>query len=591
MNHFYIEKLIVTGKGKEPSVLALNKGLNIISGPSNTGKSYVLECIDYLFGNDKIRFDKNLGYDCIKMIVATANGKLTLERPIDTKKVKVHSTVPGIESKSYNIDGKKNTISDVWLHLIGIEDEHQIIKNSNYEKQRLTWRTFSHMFLIKESRVFQEPSILLPKQNTAAPAALSALFFLMTGVDFADTDQREDKKIKEARKKAVVDYINKRLTAFAERKNELDQLPVLDALALQEKVEAILDEIAETERSITDSVNLSKQLMKEIFTMDEQLAECNTLYNRYQALKSQYASDIKRLTFIVEGELHRTGIPINSKCPFCAGDIPLQEEQTYVEASHAELHRIQLQLNDLAEAERDLKAERATLETKIASLRKEKSDVEFLLNQELKPKVAALKQTLAEYRRAIEIQNEAVVISRFEDSMKTELFEALQEDDSETGFRIKAHFDQDILDTLNTYLNRVLEVCQYDGFSSAYFNLSSFDVVVNGKAKETFGKGYRAFLNTVLSIVLMEYLAERGKYAPRLLLVDSPILSLKERGDGKASDTMKAALFQYLLDNQDIGQIIIIENDIPDLDYSNANVIRFTKDETQGRYGFLNEVR
>lgn len=413
----------------------------------------------------------------------------------------------------------------------------------------------------------------------------------MTAVDFADTDQREDRKIKEARKKAIADFINKRLTAFAERKNELNQFPVLDALALQEKVEAILDEIAETERNITNSVNRSKWLMKEIFTVEEQLAECDILYNRYQALKSQYISDIKRLTFIVEGDLHKTNIPANSKCPFCDGDIPLQEEQTYVEASHAELHRIQLQLNDLAEAEHDLMAERATLETKISSLRKEKSDVEFLLNQELKPKAAALKQALAEYRRAIEIQNEAVVISRFEDSMKTELFDALQEDDSETGFSIKAHFDQDILDTLNTYLNRVLEMCQYDGFSFAYFNLKTFDMVVNGQAKETFGKGYRAFLNTVLTIVLMKYLAERGKYAPRLLIVDSPILSLKERGDGKASDTMKAALFQYLLNNQDIGQIIIIENDIPDLDYSNANVIHFTKDETQGRYGFLNDVR
>ncbi len=76
----------------------------------------------------------------------------------------------------------------------------------------------------------------------------------------------------------------------------------------------------------------------------------------------------------------------------------------------------------------------------------------------------------------------------------------------------------------------------------------------NGKSKDTFGKGYRAFLNTVIAITLMENLAECGKYAPRLLIVDSPILSLKERGDEKASDPMKSALFQYLLDNQNVGQ-------------------------------------
>jgi len=89
----------------------------------------------------------------------------------------------------------------------------------------------------------------------------------------------------------------------------------------------------------------------------------------------------------------------------------------------------------------------------------------------------------------------------------------------------------------------------------------------------------------------MEYLTDKGKYAPELLIIDSPILSLKEKEDGVASDTMKAALFQYLLDNQSHGQVIIVENDIPDLDYSSANVIQFTKDESYGRYGFLNGVR
>jgi len=116
-------------------------------------------------------------------------------------------------------------------------------------------------------------------------------------------------------------------------------------------------------------------------------------------------------------------------------------------------------------------------------------------------------------------------------------------------------------------------------------------VSINGKSKDAFGKGYRAFLNTVLALTLMKYLVERGKYAPGILIVDSPILSLKERGDEKTPDTMKAALFQYLLDNQDFSQVIIIENNIPELDYSKANVISFTKDTTYGRYGFLNGVR
>ena len=165
------------------------------------------------------------------------------------------------------------------------------------------------------------------------------------------------------------------------------------------------------------------------------------------------------------------------------------------------------------------------------------------------------------------------------------------EDDSEAELKIKNYFDRDILGPLDDYLNKTLELCKYEGLSSAYFSPNNFDVFINGKSKDAFGKGYRAFLNTVLALTLMKYLAERGKYAPGILIVDSPILSLKERGDEKTPDTMKAALFRYLLDNQDFGQVIIIENNIPDLDYSKANVIPFTKDTTYGHYGFLNGVR
>lgn len=73
-------------------------------------------------------------------------------------------------------------------------------------------------------------------------------------------------------------------------------------------------------------------------------------------------------------------------------------------------------------------------------------------------------------------------------------------------------------------------------------------------------------------------------------IIDSPILSLKEKGSEKASDRMKASLFQYMLNHLENGQTIIIENEIPDFDYSKTNVIRFTKDEIAGRYGLLYRV-
>lgn len=71
MNRFYIEKLVVSGGGCKTNVIDFQPGLNFILGPSNTGKSLIMDCIDYVFGftprkshPSKI-VDNNYGYNHI----------------------------------------------------------------------------------------------------------------------------------------------------------------------------------------------------------------------------------------------------------------------------------------------------------------------------------------------------------------------------------------------------------------------------------------------------------------------------------------------------------------------------------------------
>lgn len=66
-------------------------------------------------------------------------------------------------------------------------------------------------------------------------------------------------------------------------------------------------------------------------------------------------------------------------------------------------------------------------------------------------------------------------------------------------------------------------------------------------------------------------------------------LSLKEKNE-QTSAEMKESLFQMILSTEFPCQIIIAENDIPNIDYSEANMIHFTKDTETGHYGFLKEV-
>lgn len=56
-------------------------------------------------------------------------------------------------------------------------------------------------------------------------------------------------------------------------------------------------------------------------------------------------------------------------------------------------------------------------------------------------------------------------------------------------------------------------------------------------------------------------------------------------------NTMKAELFSYFVNHQSHRQYIVIENNIPNIDYGSSNLIEFTKDENNGRYGLLANFR
>ena len=63
------------------------------------------------------------------------------------------------------------------LAFIGIEGEYQIVKNKDFGKRRLTWRTFSNILLFHVSDIAKTGSIIEPEQGTEKTAMLSALLF------------------------------------------------------------------------------------------------------------------------------------------------------------------------------------------------------------------------------------------------------------------------------------------------------------------------------------------------------------------------------------------------------------------------------
>lgn len=113
---YYIKRITMSGPKVETSSVDLDKGVNILYGASNTGKSYIAECIDYMMGNEDHRIDDNKGYDTIRMELDVDGDTLTMVRKLGETKIQVFSNVVGIESGEYTLGGN-NRICHVCLEM------------------------------------------------------------------------------------------------------------------------------------------------------------------------------------------------------------------------------------------------------------------------------------------------------------------------------------------------------------------------------------------------------------------------------------------------------------------------------------------
>lgn len=217
----------------------------------------------------------------------------------------------------------------------------------------------------------------------------------------------------------------------------------------------VIDSLQNTEAQISNSVSQSRDLLSQILRFQNSVVECDLLQTRYVSLKTQYISDIKRLSFIVNGEVEIGHIPQNKICPFCDGKLPARNKKTYIESEQAELDCIVLQMNGLEETEQDLNQEKQEINENLKALQSKRNSIETKIEKELQPKADALRQSLNGYRAYIQIKQELQVIDDFASSWETDLRELPSKDESHIEYYPKEYFDETFQERIDTLLKEL----------------------------------------------------------------------------------------------------------------------------------------
>lgn len=609
MAGFYIKKVIAKSDKKATADVTFQRGLNVIQGRSDTGKSCIVKCIEFVFGGNmkhlKTPFKPSAGYNEAIVVIKSPEGEVSVSRKVGKNQVEVSSQIEGIESGIYNLKhneaSPKPDFNLVMLALLGIEGEPKVPSNARFTPERMTWANLLRLFYINERRIDDEISIIEPDDNYEKTTFMSSLIYLLSGRDFSEMDVQTQKEIRKAKKEAVEAYVGEKIENAGKRKERLEQeLQIFGGIDVEAQIAQMISSLEETEQKIAAALEESKKLLSSIMALEEKSAECNVLLARYQNLRSQYKADIQRLSFIVEGEVETKKLPRVTSCPFCDGKITPHSHKSYIETSKAELSRIMAQMEGLAETEKDVKAQQIKIESELGEQRKKRSGIESMIEQELKPESTKLTESIKSYRAYVQIDKEMQLVSEFARDWSKDLDElAIKEQEDKEKEQIqyhpKEHFDSQFQTTMSEYAYSILSECKYADLLTARFNMTLFDIEVNNEPKgASHGKGYCSYLNTVVALMFRRYLSEHAIYNPELLIIDTPLHGFDEDDSEDAPESMKAGLFNYFINHQE-GQLIVIENldHIPHLDYeaSGANVITFTKRKVDGeRYGFLNDV-
>ena len=606
MNRFTIRKLTVSGGGHQDSIIEFTDGLNIIIGPSNTGKSLIMDCIDYVFGfTPKINrpskiVDNSNGYTHVELELKTDKESVSLKREIGTTKVSVISHHSEIESGSYSSDrNAKKNINDIFLKLIGINDVHKVLSSQKGSTQSLTWRSILHLFFMKQNDIDRESSALLSPNAMGSTSSAAALLYLLTGKDASDFQKPEDPTISVAKRNAIIMYIRDKRDQLSQKQEELEKLlsehNISDAQSMIDKISL---EIQTLQSELNNATQKSKKIMLEIYQQNSKLSECNTVLYNFHSLSKQYQSDVKRLGFIVDGQIASSGHRLVSHCPFCDAELKADPREDYVTAAATELTKLGKHISELSDAQASAEIKKKLIEDRIASLEEEKNVLDSYITNELQPKISTFKSELDKNLQIIRWQDELERIHQEEVQYSADLFKKeTEEDPKEVKYNILTSYEYDLVNGFEKELISALKSSNFGGASSARLNMKSFDIEIDGHSKPTcMGGGYSAVLNALTVYAMTNYIYQKNGYAPGFLALDSALSQLSEAEHIKTEDSIKYGFMHFLISNALDRQVIVIEHKdkipfIPKTDITKGiHVTEFTKNKHSGRYGFLNDV-
>lgn len=601
------------GPQKSPATVTFGAGLNVIYGASNTGKSFIVEAIDFMLGGKPPLRDipERVGYDLVLLGLETLDGKsFTLWRSIDGGGFRLYedlhqmpptTDIPYTQLDEKHSDKNCTNLSSFLLNLCNLGGK-RVRKNSRNETISLSFRNIARLMIVDETEITQQSSPLVDGNPTANTPNLATFKLLLTGADDSALVASNKSEPEELSREAQLHLLDQLLDDYRDRLKELTKSPK----ELEEQLEKIDTSLRQqaalvntTEAEFQGAAGKRRELRKKLEESRERRAEVGAMLERFGLLDRHYVSDIERLRAIEEGGTLFSVLGAGH-CPLCGADPDHHRVDTgcngdtdaVVQAARVEVAKIEVLRTELVATVRSLEREGANFDRRMPTVVRELESISESVEELIAPKLSTLRKSYSDFAdKRAEVREALALYATVQDMERRRADLEKDTEDEKAGAVASADLSTTVTYSFAKTVEGILTGWHFPETGDVYFDSKARDLVIAGKSRSAFGKGLRAITHAAFTLGLLAFCRARQTPHTGFVVLDSPLLAYREP-DGAEDDLtgtdLQEQFYAYLEALPSDTQVIVVENtDPPASIMQREQSLMFGKNPYHGRYGLF----
>lgn len=595
-----LRHLTFLGRGVGPASIDFNERLTVIVGPSDTGKSFILDSINYALGGKELRSIPEVeGYTHLLLGFSVDGTIVTLLRSLNGGKFELYdrdvrdfptSPADRVLKPVHNAE-KEDNLSNYLLTKLGFAGR-RVRTNAKNTTRGLSFRDLAQLCVISEGSIQAQAAPALTGQRISATVEKSVLKLLLEDEDDSDLVEApsQAEETLSRSKSALLDQIVAKLSSeLSDLPRDADQQLVRLNASIAEHYDSIEGTVAERDAVLTERETIRADLARH----EDRFAELEELTARFGLLSDQYHSDIQRLEMVAEGGT-LLGLFEPEICMLCGAQKEHQQHgpgdisgaEMLREAAVAEMAKTAGLLLDLDATIESMASEKRETQQTIYAARQAVGELGVRvseLDRDLSPKKKDLLElTAAKSRieRALSAQEQIRSVESLRSTIELAATKAAESAGSGNDEE-KRELAALIAEILNSWGMAGTNTARLD---------ENAELIVDGRPRSSRGKGTRALLHSAFSLALATFCMRREQPHPGFVVLDSPLVTYRQPDPGEDEtipSSVSDSFYRYLATKFE-GQAIVLENQDPPAEVSGeTTIIRFTKREGQGRYGMF----